>query len=199
MYLARSPYIAALGILILAASKSFVDYSTSGLENPLTNLLIVLFMLVFYSTRRNSRSIFWLSLIAALAALNRMDTLLLFAPPLIYKLYKSPTFRSIIAALLGFLPFLFWEAFSLWYYGFLFPNTAYAKLDTGIRAAQLLHQGIGYFISSAKYDPIMPNSSYAQSGLQAKYSHQKVAVVLNRIGFLVLRRVHMFILSISLH
>ncbi len=155
LYLAKSPYIAAMGILILAASKSFVDYSTSGLENPLTHLLIVLFMLVFYSDRRNTRSIFWLSLIAALAALNRMDTLLLFAPPLIYKLYKSPTFMNIKAALLGFLPFVFWEAFSLWYYGFLFPNTAYAKLDTGIGAAQLLHQGIGYFISSAKFDPIL--------------------------------------------
>src|SRR5260370_29395386 len=84
-----------------------------------------------------------------------MDPLLLFAYPLIYKLYKSPTFMNIKAALLGFLPFVFWEAFSLWYYGFLFPNTAYAKLDKGIGDAQLLPHGISYFIISAKLDPIM--------------------------------------------
>src|SRR5688500_13451644 len=36
-----------LPILILALTGSFIDFSTSGLENPLTHLLLVLFMLVF--------------------------------------------------------------------------------------------------------------------------------------------------------
>ena len=36
--------------LILIFSKAFIDYSTSGLENPLTHLLIVLFFVVYFNT-----------------------------------------------------------------------------------------------------------------------------------------------------
>jgi arabinofuranosyltransferase len=154
-YIAKSLPMAVMGIALLAASKSYVDYSTSGLENPLTHLLIILFVLVYFSTQRNTRSLFWLALIAGLATLNRMDTLLLFVPPLLYLLYRYPKLAWVKAMLLGFLPFLLWEVFSLWYYGFLFPNTAYAKLDTGFSSAQLLHHGIGYLISSFTFDPIL--------------------------------------------
>src|SRR2546421_1635850 len=155
LYLARSPLLAALGIIALAGSKSFVDFSTSGLENPLTYLLIVCFMLVFYSGQRNKSYVCWLALIAGLATLNRMDSLLLFVPALIFVFYKFPGWKSVKALLLGFLPFLCWEVFSLWYYGFLFPNTAYAKLDTGVDSIQLLYHGIGYFVSSFAFDPLL--------------------------------------------
>ena len=40
---------------------------------------------------------------------------------------------------------LAWELFSLFYYGFLFPNTAYAKLNTGIPLMALVRQG-GYYL-----------------------------------------------------
>src|SRR5947209_1927258 len=116
VYIAGSFPMAVAGIVMLAASKSYVDYSTSGLENPLTHLLIILFVLIYFSSQRNTRSLFWLALIAALSMLNRMDTLLLFVPPLLYLLYRSPTLASLKAILLGFLPFLLWEMFSLWYY-----------------------------------------------------------------------------------
>ncbi len=155
LYLARSPAQAVLAVLMLAASKAFVDYSTSGLENPLTHLLIVLFMLVFFSERWRRHRLFYLALIAALATVNRMDTFLLFLPALVYSFYQSPRLKSVGTLLLGFVPFFVWEAFSLWYYGFLFPNTAYAKLDTGISTVQLLYQGVGYLISSSKFDPML--------------------------------------------
>ena len=45
--IARSGAAAALGVLVLAASVAFVDYSTSGLENPLTHLLLALFLWVY--------------------------------------------------------------------------------------------------------------------------------------------------------
>ncbi len=154
-FLARSPLLAGLGIMTLAASKSFVDFSTSGLENPLTYLLIVLFMLVFYHRQQKKHYIFLLALIAGLATFNRMDTILLFLPALIFVVYTMPGWKSAKALLLGFSPFLCWEIFSLWYYGFLFPNTAYAKLDTAIASDQLLQQGIGYFVSSFSFDPIL--------------------------------------------
>jgi len=125
------------------------------LENPLSYLLIVVFMLVFYYGQSKKRYVFWLALVAGLATLNRMDTLLLFAPALILVLYRYPNWRSVKAILLGFSPFVCWEVFSLWYYGFLFPNTAYAKLNTGIESGQLLQQGIGYLISSFMFDPVL--------------------------------------------
>jgi arabinofuranosyltransferase len=55
---------------------------------------------------------------------------------------------------LAFSPFLTWEGFSLVYYGFLVPNTAYAKLKTGIPFFELLHQGLSYFSDSLQNDPL---------------------------------------------
>ena len=43
--LCRSPVHALVCACLLICSKAFVDYSTSGLENPLTHLLLVLFLM----------------------------------------------------------------------------------------------------------------------------------------------------------
>lgn len=154
--IARSTLAAILGVATLALSQAFVDYSTSGLENPLTHLLLVAFVWVFFSGRpADHRRLFWLALIAALGVLNRMDTLLLFAPPLIYQFFITPLFKRKLAALaLAFTPFFIWELFSLFYYGFLTPNTAFAKLSTGISSARLVQQGLYYFMNSLDVDPL---------------------------------------------
>ncbi|MCJ7799731.1 MAG: hypothetical protein MUP33_08230, partial [Polaromonas sp.] len=55
---------------------------------------------------------------------------------------------------LGFSPFILWEGFTLFYYGFLFPNTAYAKLNTGIPWHDLAGQGLYYLWNSIMVDPI---------------------------------------------
>ena len=67
-------------------SKAFVDFSTSGLENPATHLFIILFVILYFKADFPcSRSrLFILSLLAGLAALNRIDSLLIFLPALIY-------------------------------------------------------------------------------------------------------------------
>ncbi len=44
---------AILGIGIFIFSKPFMEYSTSGLENPLTHLIIVVFLLVYIKSRNN--------------------------------------------------------------------------------------------------------------------------------------------------
>src|SRR5262245_8845284 len=41
--IALSRSTAAAGVLVLIFSKAFMDYSTSGLENPLTHVLVALF------------------------------------------------------------------------------------------------------------------------------------------------------------
>jgi arabinofuranosyltransferase len=58
------------------------------------------------------------------------------------------------AVALGFLPFLIWELFSVVYYGFPFPNTAYAKLGNGVGQADLARQGLLYLFESLTTDPL---------------------------------------------
>lgn len=145
---------AVVVVAMLAFSRAFVDYSTSGLENPLSHLLLVVFLAIYFSGREEHRKTLLLSLIAASAGLTRADTLLMYAPALLVHLLRVHRLRSFLFAALGFAPLVIWETFSLVYYGFLVPNTAYAKLDTGIPAADMARQGFAYFISLAEADPL---------------------------------------------
>jgi arabinofuranosyltransferase len=56
--------------------------------------------------------------------------------------------------LLGTLPITLWTSFSILYYGFPFPNTAYAKLNTGIPIIYLIKQGTKYYYNSLSNDPV---------------------------------------------
>ncbi len=152
--IAKSLPAAIVGVAILTVSKAFVDYSTSGLENPLTHLLLALFLLLYLRSDINLKTVFLLSTVAGLATLNRMDTLLLYAPALIYILFKFGRFRGVFVAMAGFLPFILWELFSLFYYGFPFPNTAYAKLNIGVDQWALLERGLHYLANSIRIDPL---------------------------------------------
>ena len=154
--IARSLKGALLAGLILLLSKAFIDYTTSGLENALGYFLLVLFIWIFFMEKPVSPArILSLSLVAGLAVLNRMDTLLFFLPALVYVVWQSPRRgRALGLVIAGFAPFLLWELFSLFYYGFPFPNTAYAKLNTGIVRLDLLHQGWLYALDSLRLDPL---------------------------------------------
>jgi len=147
------------GITVLCFSKGFIEYSTSGLENPLSHFLTALFLTYFFSgTRRepNIRYLLILSLIAGMGTLNRMDTILIFFPVLIFYLIQIRNPKAgLLAITAGFLPFAIWELFSLFYYGSLFPNTAYAKLNTGIGGSLMAKQGMYYLVNSIKLDPVL--------------------------------------------
>jgi tetratricopeptide (TPR) repeat protein len=54
----------------------------------------------------------------------------------------------------GMLPLAAWMAFATFYYGFPFPNTAYAKLTNGIPSSALMVQGCYYFWNSLRVDPL---------------------------------------------
>jgi len=151
---ARSTAAACLGIAVLALSKGFVDYSTSGLENPLSHLLIAVFFWLYYKTEDSETSPWLLSLVAALMALSRMDIILLTLPALGCVFWKNRSLCTVKGIALGFSPFILWEAFSFFYYGFLFPNTAYSKLNTGIPWHDLVGQGLYYLWNSIMVDPI---------------------------------------------
>ena len=143
---------AAVAVALLCSSKAFVDFSTSGLENPLSHLLLALFAAQYFSDRRDQRALILLSLAASLATCTRMDAILLYLPPLVAIGWRLRTPRALAALAAGFAPLVLWEIFSLCYYGFLFPNTAYGKLNTGIASGELVRQGFCYLGNSLRVD-----------------------------------------------
>jgi arabinofuranosyltransferase len=56
------------------------------------------------------------------------------------------------ALVVGGLPLVAWEAFSLVYYGILVPNTALAKLGAGVSHPILALQGLRYFVALLRWD-----------------------------------------------
>ena len=152
----KSVQTSSIVVAVLISSKAFLDYSTSGLENPLTHLLLVAFYIIYFEEKlTKERKILVLSFIGCLASLNRLDTILFFIPPLVYLFFKNQaSLKKMTAIITGFIPLLIWEIFSLFYYGALFPNTAYAKLNTGISRLSSILQGLKYYQDSILTDPI---------------------------------------------
>jgi arabinofuranosyltransferase len=157
--LSRSRYLAISLLLAAMLSHAFVDYSTSGLENPLTHLLIALFAWVYLGQLPDERRFKLLCLIGGLALLSRPDNGALFGPAVIaaavqaWRRGTKP--RALLrAALIGGIPLYAWELFSLVYYGSLVPNTALAKLNSGIDGGEMVEQGLFHVVATLDFDPL---------------------------------------------
>ena len=159
--IASSRIHAAAALGLLALSKSFMDYTSSGLENALIHAVLAGFYTVYFCSK-SPRRLLYLSLLASAGMLARMDTALLFFSPLALEAVscfraakRGPERnREIRALIFGLVPFFLWELFSLFYYGFLFPNTAYSKLSTGIPLSESIEQGFHYLFNSLQRDPL---------------------------------------------
>jgi arabinofuranosyltransferase len=138
---------------LLLLSKAFVDFSTSGLENPLTHVLLAIAVPFFIregGPEERSRRVAFL--VSGLLYLSRPDALLLLLPIVSLTVIRSSTKGKDVSLFL-IAPVL-WTLLSLFYYGFPFPNTAYAKLSTGISRSELFYQGSLYLVDSLSRDPI---------------------------------------------
>lgn len=160
---ARGPIRALLAIAALVLSKAFVDFSTSGMENPLTHLILVAFCVAFWSpSAAPFRRLGLLTALFTLALLTRLDNLFLVGPALCFEIGRlvradglaHAARRGLPWLAVGIAPFVLWEAFSVFYYGFPLPNTAYAKLATGIPVADYAAQGLHYLANSLHTDPL---------------------------------------------
>lgn len=179
--LARTAAHACAAILMLGASRSFIDFATSGLENPLTQLLFAGFAYA-YLCRRDDLLI--LTGLSALMALNRVDASLLVLPALTHACvatWKASGVRAVAVALaVGGAPLIAWEAFSLFYYGTLVPNTAHAKLNTGIPALELATQGVVYLRDALAWDlPLLP---IVGLGLACAFHERRLRPMLVALG-----------------
>lgn len=153
--LSTSLRASACCLLILAFSKSFVDYSTSGLEGPMTHLLLAIFATLHFGEWPAKRRLFWMTLVASLAAVNRPDSVLLFLPAIVVACRGVALGDCFKALVLGGLPLAAWAVFATLYYGTPIPVTGYSKAMTGIDPRELIGQGFKFYGDVITRDPIL--------------------------------------------
>jgi arabinofuranosyltransferase len=157
-------------VLLFVSSGGFFDFTSSVLENVLAYLLIAIYLYnyvnIFSLNKPVSQQdlsalikrIHLVALSFGLLLLVRHDLLTLFMIPTAYVLYSKFSLMSLKRwagiCLLAFMPLALWSLFSLIYYGVPLPNTAYAKLSTGISKLLLYKSGWFYILQSVKYDII---------------------------------------------
>ena len=141
----------------LLFSYCFMTFTTAGLENSLLFFLSAIFFHLFFQNEEFDRkNLFLLALVLGLAALTRMDAVLLFVPAICFGFLfcSSVSFgKKVAVGLCGLLPFIGWLIFSLIYYGYLFPNTMYIKLNTGFPEADYIARGFDFLYRSFCADP----------------------------------------------
>jgi arabinofuranosyltransferase len=146
-------YTAVFFLLPFALSKTITQYFSSGLENPMTSFMFAWF---FYELLTHEKPrFFWLTLIASLSMLNRMDTAVAYAPMMLFLAWqhrRNLPFKEIFT---GMIPILGWMVFSLFYYGFIFPNTMYAKVGAELPVANYIKVGLYYVAEYAMADPMI--------------------------------------------
>jgi arabinofuranosyltransferase len=149
-------------VLLVVTSKSIIDYASSGLENPLAYLLVLLFYTRYLGVRADldeaRTTDGWLWFIAILSYLTRQDTLLLYAPALAHLCWTAwgvRRFRALGPMLLAASPAVAWLLFSTFYYGFPYPNTAAAKMFVeDLSLYEKLGRGSLYFLMTARWDAL---------------------------------------------
>ena len=140
--------------LMVPASKAVVQYSTSGLEGPLSFLLLALLVLACGDLSSEWKSWDrWVPVLTAAVVLTRQDLLLIVTPLCIAWIARKGLRRAMVPLLAGALAVTTWELFSFVYYGNLVPNTALAKLNTGMAASEKMIQGLRYVGDFVLRDP----------------------------------------------
>ena len=149
-----------LSFATLVGSFCFISYTTSGLENSLLFFLAALFLKYYFDTDTyEAKRMFILAILISLIAMTRMDAVLMFVPMILYvfliKRDKVSFIKAVGIGFAGLLPFIGWELFSTFYFGFPVPNTAFVKLGTQIPLKEYLYRGIQYTITSGIADILL--------------------------------------------
>jgi arabinofuranosyltransferase len=137
--------------LLLASSFAITDFATSGLENPLLLLIVVL---AWDQARRDHP----LGVAAAIGLLvvTRYDMALIAIPLAAHtgiRLWNRRDARALAAAAAtAAAPLATWFLFSWVTYGSVFSETASAKLNLLIPRRELLGQGVGYVFDTFQTD-----------------------------------------------
>lgn len=153
----RPHWSALLALMALLWSRAFIDYASSGLENPLLYALLALFSWLWLMPENNlQRRTVFLFACTSMLVLTRPDAMVFVLPTLFVLVWQLRTeWRGLLPwMLVGLLPLLGWTAFSLLYYGSPVANTAIAKVATGLDLASKAQQALNYLIWTLENDPI---------------------------------------------
>lgn len=134
-----------LGLAWLTCS-TLIDFSVSGLEVPLTSLVIALTIIAYHNNPTGKQ----VALLIGLLPLCRHDIGLIALPFLIERGFfwiKSKKWGHIALAIA---PLTIFSLFSLFYFGSIFPNTYYTKI--ACEAPHMLRNGLDYLSASISYD-----------------------------------------------
>ena len=127
----RRTLLLALVLIGILSNRTFLAWTSSGLETALFGFLLLAWLYAALFTRGDARASAWLAFAAGLLALTRPDGLLFVAATAaILALRWLPQRRLSPRALLPALPLLIPLAHVLWRratYGYWLPNTYYAK------------------------------------------------------------------------
>lgn len=145
----------------LGLSNAFMEYTTSGLENPLAYLMVGATLTLSLradepASRPTSGGFALLGVTLAGVALTRLDLLLIALPAaLVFVRQHGTRVRTLLAATTGFvLPLVAWFTWSYITYAALLPNTFEAKRNLVIPIAELVVQGCRYLWVSIEHDPV---------------------------------------------
>ena len=151
-----------IALFVLLLSRAFMDYSSSGLENPLLHLLLAGYVLIAIKQQDAAKRFLYTSLLYSLVFLTRPDGIFIITPASLWMLWEtnkqSGWKRTLKLAALAASPAVAWEAFSLIYYGSLVPNTALAKVNIDYSRLALIKKSISYFWFNLVNDPLTLNA-----------------------------------------
>jgi arabinofuranosyltransferase len=186
---ARGTWEGSVGVMILLTSKAYVDFMASGLENPLAHVLVAVFVVAALRmiTAPTPRLMASLGAIGAAIYLTRPDLFLLVGPiglAIIFR-NRADARRLSVALAVGAIPAIAWTGFSLWYYGFPFPNTAYAKLGTGLSMSERIPQGVAYLADSFSRDRLTMPAIVAGIVFGLRSAGFDRALATGMIGYLI--------------
>lgn len=155
---ARSaPRIVLLGGVLLL-SNAFIEYATSGLENPLGYVLFAGIMAASVGGVAPARPVAGavvLGLLVAAAVLTRMDYVLLLAPAAAVWVWqrRGEVTTLAAAAAAAVLPVAAWFTWAYATYGYVLPATFEAKTNLDIPRGDLIQTGWYYLSFSLRHDP----------------------------------------------
>ena len=159
LWSARSGILVLMAAALLICSNAFMEYSTSGLENPLSYFFLGAVFVLSKSGWDPGRQFTtkWSALMGltlAATALTRLDLLLILCLPLTALAWRMRrNLRSLAIAGAAFLaPLVLWGAWSWLTYSSLVPNTLAAKRNVQIPLTELLNQGFAYLLFSVRWD-----------------------------------------------
>jgi arabinofuranosyltransferase len=154
----KDKFVLALAVIAMIFSRAFIDYSTSGLENPMSSLILA--AAVIWVLRNSEVKAQAVLLFCSIAFLNRMDTVLFLVPLAFYSIYllffreEGNFFKKAGMVIIMLSPAVLWVLFSTIYYGFPFPNTFYAKQMLDLPRTFFMYNGLEYYMDSFKGDPV---------------------------------------------